>query len=88
MFERLGDWLSKMGFTIMVIGIVALLAYGVFALIGAIVKPVTPDNPAVYCSWYSSTFLCKDIQVEECAKSDRYSREECVALVGGGGNTK
>lgn len=34
----------------------------------------------------SQSFECKNYRVEQCLASEEYSREECIALIGGGGS--
>ena len=38
------------------------------------------NNP---CAIDKTTYECRNYQVEQCLKSEQYSREECIALVGG-----
>lgn len=47
----------------------------------------TPDL-SVHCSWEPSTFECRDFEFQKCINSEKYSREDCIRLVGGNSGSK
>lgn len=36
------------------------------------------------CSYTPSTFECKDYELQKCLKSDKYSHDDCMKLIGSG----
>lgn len=63
-----------------------LLTLIVLTAVGAIVYLLAglfdPNRPP--CSRSSISFECKDSLVRDCLNSEKYTRDECIALVGGG----
>lgn len=62
--------------------LIVVLVLIVVIVIVALVLPVIQGNPCVGDN--KSTYECRDYQVQQCVKDERYNREECIALVGGG----
>lgn len=78
MFET---WFDKTMIAIVVILVIVL----VVGLAGIVVMAVQMhDNPPVCIKADDLSYQCRDYQVQQCVKDERYSREECIALVGGG----
>ena len=59
--------------------LITVFIVGVIVLANARIHetPCTLNQP--------TTFECRSYQVDQCLKSELYTREECIALVGGGG---
>lgn len=64
-----------------------IIEYALFLILVAVVVIVlvlvlSGSNSA--CFMDKTSFACKNQRVEECLKSEQYTREECIALIGGG----
>jgi uncharacterized membrane protein len=69
----MGDWLFK---TAMV-----MAAFAVLVLIGLVAWYIYALATDQICS---TTFECRNAAVMECVRSEGYTRNECIELVGGG----
>jgi hypothetical protein len=75
--ESMKDFL----FMIAVVIVLTLLLGGLILLISMLPLFNQP------CS-FPASFACRNLQVQRCVESELYTREECIALVGGGGGAK
>jgi pilus assembly protein Flp/PilA len=67
----------------LVLILVAIVVIVMLALLGPTMGNLFSNkvNPCVY----EQSFECKDQRVNQCMQSESYSRDECIALIGGGG---
>lgn len=70
------DFIQFIGIVIVAAVVVGILTIGAYTLI---VKSQS-DNPC----WIERSFACKNARVNDCLNSEIYTREECIALIGGG----
>lgn len=79
--RTLGFWLT------VIAGAVIVLALVVF-LITPLVKlnrnQITAENENPCWSVNDQTFQCRQYQFDQCLQSETFTRDECIALVGGG----
>lgn len=63
--------------------LIAVVVIVILAMLGPAIGNLFDNkvNPCIY----EQSFACKDARVEQCLQSEQYSREECIALIGGGG---
>lgn len=64
--------------------LIAVVVIVILAILGPAIGNVfngVVNNPCLS----SQSFECKNHRVEQCMTSEDYSREECIALIGGGG---
>lgn len=59
--------------------ILVLVAIVLIVIIAAL-SPVLQGNPCVR----PESFECVDYRVQECVKTEQYTRDECIVLIGGG----
>jgi pilus assembly protein Flp/PilA len=64
---------------IVVVVILLLLGPSIGNIISNISSGKTPDCYGVT----DSTFRCKDYQIQQCIKSEKYTENQCIAIVGG-----
>jgi hypothetical protein len=59
---------------------------GVLALALLFIKAFTDDVRSNPQNCNNNSFECRNIQVQECVKSEQYTRDECIKLVGSNGH--
>jgi hypothetical protein len=73
------DWFFTILFGIVVIFAIAIILIRIF--------DPTSLNSKIPCHdtlfSHDQSFACLDYRVQQCAASERYTREECIVLVGG-----
>ena len=59
-----------------------LIAAGILIVIWLASNLIFNDghNPC----WIADSFTCKNSRVEECLKTEQYTKDQCVILIGGG----
>lgn len=65
--------------------LIAVVVIVVLALLGPAIGSML-GNPVLASCMNQQSFECKNAKVEQCLASEQYSREECIALIGGGGS--
>lgn len=72
------DW-GRIGFNVFMASLLIFYIVVALVLFSVILSP--SQNP---CGRPYS-FECRDVQVQACLKSEKYTLDQCVTLVGGGG---
>lgn len=74
------DSVSAFGFVLSIVAIVIIITVLMYS--GGTFNP-RPANPDPCHTANDSSFACRDYQVNQCLASDKYNKEQCIALVGG-----
>lgn len=67
----------------------ALIAVLIVVLLIVIVATIGPKIGVIQedpCFTQPGSFECRDAQVNQCLETERYTKDQCVILVGGGGD--
>lgn len=67
-------------FAIIVIAVIVLLAFGLFLLVPSL---FSAKDKSPCWSVDDTTYACRDYQVTQCIADDKYSKDQCIALLGG-----
>jgi hypothetical protein len=68
------DWILEKGFALIIVFVLVALGLLLFHVIS---NPCSSTDEMM-------TYYCRNEQVELCMKDERYTREECIELIGGG----
>lgn len=60
----------------LILVLIAVIIIVVVSLLGSAINSPCHD-------YKDTSFVCRDYQLQQCIKSEKYSEEECMALVGG-----
>jgi pilus assembly protein Flp/PilA len=76
-----GQGLVEYALTLLLVAVVVII---ILAILGPSIGNMLTNGIDTRCS-NAQSFECKNARVEKCLASEAYSREECIALIGGGG---
>jgi NADH:ubiquinone oxidoreductase subunit 3 (subunit A) len=62
--------------------ILVLVLVVVVVVLGVLSPFVDPNRPP--CSKNEASFECKNWKVQQCLKTEQYTKDQCVILIGGG----
>lgn len=70
----------------LILVLVAVVVIVILALLGPAIGNVFSNHTGDPCYYQNNktSYACRNYQVSQCLKAEQYTRDECIALVGGG----